>query len=142
MRRDGLKEKGRHESVPSRKAHEVNSKNILQRNEDLRHMMEEDGESKMNILYSEAYLMIEDDVDALAKISGPASQVGQVPGLTAQVESTNESRPEGEVHSSAGQRRGRRKIMKKRTLKDEEGYLGEHRLVLTNCSVCSIDSCR
>jgi DNA polymerase delta subunit 3 len=29
------------------------------------------------------------------------------------------------VSSSGGRRRGRRKVMKKKTIKDEEGYLGE-----------------
>jgi DNA polymerase delta subunit 3 len=31
-----------------------------------------------------------------------------------------------QVSSTGGRRRGRRKVMKRKTIKDEEGYLGEH----------------
>ena len=39
-----------------------------------------------------------------------------------------EPSPEPQVVVSGGRRRGRRKIMKKKTLKDDEGYLGSYTL--------------
>ena len=38
--------------------------------------------------------------------------------------SQKQTSPEPSVVVSAGRRRGRRKVMKKKTIKDEEGYLG------------------
>ena len=38
--------------------------------------------------------------------------------------SQKETSPEPLVVVNGGRRRGRRKVMKKRTIKDEEGYLG------------------
>lgn len=40
------------------------------------------------------------------------------------IKSRQEPLPEPQVVVSGGRRRGRRKIMKKKTLKDDEGYLG------------------
>ena len=40
--------------------------------------------------------------------------------------SQKQTSPEPSVVVSAGRRRGRRKVMKKKTIKDEEGYLGLH----------------
>ena len=47
-----------------------------------------------------------------------APQVSQ--GSTSQEQTS----PEPSVVVTAGRRRGRRKVMKKKTIKDEEGYLG------------------
>lgn len=47
-----------------------------------------------------------------------ATQISQ--GSTSQKQIS----PEPSVVVSAGRRRGRRKVMKKKTIKDEEGYLG------------------
>ena len=42
--------------------------------------------------------------------------------ITLPTESAQESQP---VHPG-GRRRGRRRVMRKKTIKDEEGYLGKH----------------
>ena len=39
--------------------------------------------------------------------------------------------PEPPAAITAGQRRGRRKVMKKKTIKDEEGYLGSSWLIVS-----------
>jgi len=45
-------------------------------------------------------------------------------------ESEKDSEPKEEVNVQAGRRRGRRQVMKKKTVKDEEGYLGAYSAVL------------
>lgn len=57
--------------------------------------------------------------------------------LEAQKESEPEPEPEPkeEVTIQGGRRRGKRKIMKKKTIKDDEGYLGR---ILTPCREMSI----
>lgn len=47
-----------------------------------------------------------------------------------------EPSPEAPVVVSDGRRRGRRKVMKKKTIKDEEGYLGEKGQSLLISNVC------
>ncbi len=44
------------------------------------------------------------------------------------VDSSMASSPEPSAITTQGRRRGRRKIMKKKTIKDEEGYLGKRSL--------------
>ena len=41
-------------------------------------------------------------------------------------ETPKEDEPEPTVTVQNGRRRGRRRVMKKKTVKDEEGYLGKH----------------
>lgn len=42
------------------------------------------------------------------------------------VETPKEDEPEPTVSVQNGRRRGKRRVMKKKTVKDEEGYLGRH----------------
>lgn len=53
------------------------------------------------------------------------------------VETPKEDEPEPTVTVHNGRRRGRRRVMKKRTVKDEEGYLGEYTWILK--SLCTAD---
>ena len=47
-----------------------------------------------------------------------------------------EASPEPAVTVSGGRRRGRRKVMKKKTIKDEEGYLGLYPLIMATAIEC------
>ena len=47
-----------------------------------------------------------------------------------------EASPEPAVTVSGGRRRGRRKVMKKKTIKDEEGYLGLYPSSMTTATKC------
>lgn len=53
-----------------------------------------------------------------------APQTSQEPELVDGAKSQRDISPEPSVIVTAGRRRGRRKVMKKKTVKDEEGYLG------------------
>lgn len=53
-----------------------------------------------------------------------APQFSQEPEPADGSNSQRETSPEPSVVVTAGRRRGRRKVMKKKTIKDEEGYLG------------------
>jgi DNA polymerase delta subunit 3 len=46
-------------------------------------------------------------------------------------ETPKEEEPEPTVTVQNGRRRGKRRVMKKKTVKDEEGYLGKHGLALS-----------
>lgn len=74
---------------------------------------------------TESYTMVDDSIDASVKSLDPAFHAGQTPELTKDTESLDMSPLEPQVPSSVAHRRGRRKVMKKKMLKDEEGYLGE-----------------
>jgi DNA polymerase delta subunit 3 len=47
-------------------------------------------------------------------------------------ETPKEEEPEPTVTVQNGRRRGKRRVMKKKTVKDEEGYLGKHGLALSS----------
>lgn len=51
-----------------------------------------------------------------------------------------EASPEPAVTVSGGRRRGRRKVMKKKTIKDEEGYLGLYPSSMATTTECSLVS--
>ena len=53
-----------------------------------------------------------------------APQISQESELVDGFPSQKETSPEPSVVVSGGRRRGRRKVMKKKTIRDEEGYLG------------------
>lgn len=60
---------------------------------------------------------MEDSADDAPQISQESEPVDGFP-------SQKDTSPEPSVVVSGGRRRGRRKIMKKKTIKDDEGYLG------------------
>lgn len=64
-------------------------------------------------------------IDASAKSSSPTLHAGQGSEMAVNIQSLDVPLPKPQAPLSASHRRGRRKIVKKRTLKDEEGYLGE-----------------
>lgn len=68
---------------------------------------------------------MDNTVDASPKSSSPTLHAGPRSELAANIQSLDVSLPKPQVSSSASHRRGRRKIVKKKMLKDEEGYLGE-----------------
>lgn len=94
------------------------------RQEKLRKMMEDDGKTPTRIMiYQTDYFPDEDmpDVDA-AEDSQPIA--------TPPVEETATPEPaeaEPTVTVEGGRRRGKRKVMKKKKVKDEDGYLGEYK---------------
>lgn len=51
-------------------------------------------------------------------------EVSQDPDAIDAPTSQREAPPEPQVAVNGGRRRGRRKVMKKKTIKDDEGYLG------------------
>ncbi|KAL8656178.1 MAG: hypothetical protein Q9210_000430 [Variospora velana] len=65
-------------------------------------------------------------VETTASKSGSESQV---PGSTGNIDQHIEEASPVSTATTGGRRRGRRKVMKKKMLKDEEGYLG-----ISNCS--------
>lgn len=68
----------------------------------------------------------EGEIDASVKPSDTAIYPGQKPDLPKDTKSLDVSLIQSHDElPSAGHRRGRRKVMKKRMLKDEEGYLGQ-----------------
>lgn len=54
----------------------------------------------------------------------PTPEASQVAGAIDAPSTKKAASPEPTVVSTGGRRRGRRKVMKKKTIKDEEGYLG------------------
>ena len=48
------------------------------------------------------------------------------PSQPEKAETPKEDEPEPTVTVQNGRRRGKRRVMKKKTVKDEEGYLGKH----------------
>lgn len=57
----------------------------------------------------------------------PGSQASIVPNAPP---SQTEPSPEPPVVVTGDRRRGRRKVMKKKTIKDEEGYLGSSKFII------------
>lgn len=52
--------------------------------------------------------------------------------------SQTEVSPELPVVVTGGRRRGRRKVMKKKTVKDDEGYLGSYRIGNVGCAILTL----
>jgi len=91
-------------------------KSKKERDEELRDMMEGDDEDEpmTNVVEEESEDEGEDE--------DPESEP-----LAAEEPGEKKPRPEPTPVVSGGRRRGRRRVMKKRTMKDEEGYLGRFR---------------
>lgn len=70
--------------------------------------------------------MVKDEVMKDVGESGPPSAGSPEPAAIDKIESHQELSTEPQVVVSGGRRRGRRKIMKKKTLRDDEGYLGSY----------------
>lgn len=66
----------------------------------------------------------EDMPDAPAPADAPA------PEESKPAEPEKKLEPKEEITVQGGRRRGRRQVMKKKTIKDEEGYLGTYSAVL------------
>ncbi|KAF4555611.1 DNA polymerase subunit Cdc27-like protein [Elsinoe fawcettii] len=85
------------------------SKSKREREEELRKMMDEDDE------------MV--DADGAGKGEVEREQAEEADEAKEEEKSAPEVEDKGEVKVENGRRRGRRRVMKKRTVKDEEGYL-------------------
>ena len=70
-------------------------------------------------------MIVDDDVDASVRSLDPAVHAGQEPDVTTNTNSPNNPPIDPQGVSLTGHRRGRRQVIKKKMLKDEEGYLGE-----------------
>ncbi|MCJ1470377.1 hypothetical protein MMC07_009022 [Pseudocyphellaria aurata] len=83
------------------------TKSKSEREEELRKMMEKEDEVMKDVI----------------RESGLPSKGSQEFASVDCIETLSDSSPEGQAVFSGGRRRGRRKIMKKKTFKDNEGYL-------------------
>ncbi len=103
-------------------------KSKAQRAEQLRKMMEDEGNNAVATLTSiiSADITQDEETETDPEDPHPPSQ-DSIP-IDA-LPSHSEPSPEPPVVVSGGRRRGRRKVMKKKTIKDEEGYLGPLELI-------------
>lgn len=102
--KDASEDEQEEDFMASNSANARTSKSQFERNEQLRKMMEDEDEE------------MEDSADDAPQISQESEPVDGFP-------SQKDTSPEPSVVVSGGRRRGRRKIMKKKTIKDDEGYL-------------------
>lgn len=84
--------------------------------------------------------MILDEIDPSVKSSDPAIHSGQEPDLTTDMKTRDRSPTEPQQPSKFRHRRGRRKVIKKKMLKDEEGYLGEQCQLAIKASIQNFNS--
>jgi hypothetical protein len=110
-------------SIHQPTAREHDPENDMDRTKKLRQMMEE-GDARIRCYNTDAYMMIDEAVDNLAKNPSSTLHASPGPGPAPSVKSLDESPLDSRLPLSSGHRKGRRKVMKKKMLKDEEGYLG------------------
>lgn len=110
--------------IPQPTAREHDPRKYIDRTEKLRQMMEEEGNIKIRCYNVDAYMMVDEAVDQLVENSSPTFQASSGPGPPLSVEPLDDSPLDSHIPTSSGHRKGRRKVMKKKMLKDEEGYLG------------------
>lgn len=73
---------------------------------------------------AEIHVMVDDEVNSSVQSLDPAIQAGREPYLTTETKSHDMPPIDPQGIATIGHRRGRRKVVKKIMLKDEEGYLG------------------
>ena len=102
------------------------SKTRSQREEELRKMMEEeDGESaSAHVRGLQLTCAEEDEEEEDVDMKDPSDEPPE-PESEAEPPKEASPEPQSNVTVSDGRRRGRRRVMKKKTVKDAEGYLGE-----------------
>ena len=101
------------------------SKTRSQREEELRKMMEEeDGESASAHVRGLQLTCAEEDEEEDVDMKDPSDEPPE-PEPEAEPPKEASPEPQSNVTVSDGRRRGRRRVMKKKTVKDAEGYLGE-----------------
>lgn len=97
----------------------IKGKTKSEREEELRKMMDEPGTATLDTCLICRYILkLRTDEEMEGTGEGEPSQHSDP------IATSKEPSPEPAVTVTGGRRRGRRKIMKKRTIKDEEGYLG------------------
>lgn len=106
-----------------------------EREKKLQQMMEADGESRLTLVVYKLIFAVE--MPDAAPEEEYDSQ--DAPLDTAPPAKPSESEEQGTVTVQGGRRRGRRRVMKKKTAKDEDGYLGK--LDPSDLSIClTLDS--
>ena len=101
------------------------SKSRSQREEELRKMMEEDdGESALPHVCVPQLTFTDEDEEDDIDMKDPSDEPPK-PEPKAEPPKAASPEPQTKVTVSGGRRRGRRRVMKKKTVKDAEGYLGE-----------------
>ena len=97
----------------------------LEREKQLRQMMEEDGETDSLVSRPRADFRGPDIMENTLEASAPTMSISQELALIDETKNLSKDLvTECSVETAKARRRGRRKIMKKKTLKDDEGYLG------------------
>lgn len=94
-------------------------KSKREREEELRKMMEADSDPDETMPDAPAPAD-----EAEAEDDDPVSSAVDTPTVTQESQPQAASQEQQQQQSQPGRRRGRRRVMKKRTVKDEEGYLG------------------
>ena len=112
------------EAIEIQKQFATSSRSRSQREEQLRQMMEDEGKIKAKTPSPKIKQGTEKPVqnmeqDAINQ-STDSQEIASIEGS----ESPGEPAIEPQLIASGGRRRGRRKVLKKKTLKDDEGYLG------------------
>ena len=131
--KDASEDEQEEDFITTSKTDAPSGKSKTARAEELRKMMdEEEGEQQDHrlppVLLSTGADTLSDeemqDAEAPAQADEPAPQDDSEP-IDQPTVPLAETSPEPAVTTSGGRRRGRRKVMRKKTIKDEEGYLGK-----------------
>ena len=118
------------EFTETNKQNAIKSESQSERTEKLLKMMDESGIAIIDVRQSCRYVLSVSADDEMEATREDLSQNSE-PILT-----PKEASPEPAVTVSGGRRRGRRKVMKKKTIKDEEGYLGLYPLIMATAIEC------
>lgn len=105
--------------------------------EKLRKMMDEEGRGVKAKAITWANEVKDEVMNDVIVESGHRSAGSRESAPTDNIEPLQEPPPEPQAVVSRGRRRGRRKIMKKKTLKDDEGYLGSYKIQVDMSRVSS-----
>lgn len=118
--RDASEDDDEDNFIGTNKSESKLGKSRSEREEQLRKLMDEEGKQTVCgiVLFIDG--VEDEEMQDTAEQHAPPSQ-GSEPVNTSI--SQEASAPELSVATSGGRRRGRRKVMKKKTIKDEEGYL-------------------
>ncbi|MDI1486304.1 MAG: hypothetical protein OHK93_005531 [Ramalina farinacea] len=108
--KDASEDEQEEDFITTSKTDPSSSKSKTARAEELRKMMDEEEDEEMK------------DAETPAQADEPAPQDDSEP-IDRPTAPSAETSPEPAVTTSGGRRRGRRKVMRKKTIKDEEGYL-------------------
>lgn len=112
------------EAIEIQKQFATSSRSRSQREEQLRQMMEDEGKIKAKIPSPKINQWTEKPVQNMERDAINQSTDSQEIASTEGTESPGEPAIKPQPIASGGRRRGRRKVLRKKTMKDDEGYLG------------------